>query len=156
MFLMKQTICCKYWNFFNTSLSPLRTKWNQYRATLSPAGLDVRNGAVVECEKEPLRFYRRVQPGVLSCMADIDMCTRVSESKPSTQKRSLSPFVRPCSSSLFFFLFSFHIRFQSGSSCTRNPENWTERSRLLLPTSVLQMNDQLESYKSARSIVGAM
>lgn len=115
--------------------------------------------ARLECERGSSSFLSsRVQPGVLSCMADIDMCTRVFESKPSTEKRG--PFL-PLWASMFLHLSPSsrllpRIRFQSGSSCTRNPENWTERSRLLLPTSVLQMNDQLESHKSAGSIVATM
>lgn len=49
---------------------------------------------------------------------------------------------------------SFHIRFQiCRGSCTRNPENWTERSvPEPSPTNVLQMNDQLESRTTFFSV----
>lgn len=116
-----------------------------------------RNGAAGMRDEFLPRFYRRVQPGVLSCMTDIDMCTRVSESKPSRDGGEAGPFL-PSRERMYLFPLpsSPRIRFQSGSSCTRNPENWTKRSHLLLPTSVLQMNDQLESHKSTGSIVGAI
>lgn len=51
--------------------------------------------------------------------------------------------------------FTFVSRSVKGS-CTRNPENWTERS--VLPTNVPQMNDHLESHKpffSATEIHGS-
>lgn len=48
--------------------------------------------ARLECQRSSSSFLSsRVQPGVLSCMADIDMCTRVFESKPSTEKRPFLP-----------------------------------------------------------------
>lgn len=75
------------------------------RATLSRyRSLDLEM-ARLECERSSSsRFYRRVQPSVLSCMTDIDMCTRVLESK-SRRRRRNGPFLPsgahvPLSSSL--------------------------------------------------------
>lgn len=83
---------------------------------------------------------------ILICARVYSRASRRRRSGPFLPSREHAPLSR-------LLVSSSRIRFQSGSSCTRNPENWTERSRLLLPTSVLQMNDQLESHKSAGSIV---
>lgn len=112
------------------------------------------------------RFYWRGQSGVLSCMTDVDICTAWDA---HAQEQSIVGRVLFASPSLGLPLspppfhprrgrglrFTFVSRSVKGS-CTRNPENWTERS--VLPANVPQMNDHLESHKpffSATEIHGS-
>lgn len=122
------------------------------RDFVSVVGLGSKSGTV-RMREEFLFVFIGVSSQAFCHAWPILICARVY-SRASHRRRS-GPFLpsREHAPLSRLLVSSSRIRFQSGSSCTRNPENWTERSRLLLPTSVLQMNDQLESHKSAGSIV---
>lgn len=111
-----------------------------------------RNEASLYSPRFP-RFYWRGQSGVLSCMTDADICTARDAHAQEQSIVGRVLFASPPSSSSTPISSTKRKRgFVSHSfpdpvkgSCTRNPENWTERSVPGQP--VPQMNDHLESHK---------